>query len=55
MKVALYGNTANTFFALARAIRRSSDIDVHLFVDSNADIFQRPESEDKALKRGYPH
>src|SRR6187401_2727346 len=54
MKVALYGNTCNTFFAVARAIRRTSDIDVHLFIDDNADRYQLPEVEDNTLRNGYP-
>jgi hypothetical protein len=36
MKVAFYGNTCNNFFAIARAIRRASDIDAHLFINDNA-------------------
>ena len=54
MKVALYGNTCNTFFALARAIRKASAIDVHLFIDDNADRYQLPEVEDRSLRDGYP-
>lgn len=54
MKVALYGNTANTFFALARAIRRLSDIDVHLFIDDNAEMCQRPDAEDASLREAMP-
>jgi len=54
MRVAFYGNTANNFFAVARAIRRASDIDAHLFIDSDAAWGQLPEREDPALARGYP-
>lgn len=54
MKVALYGNTCNTFFALARAIRRVSDVDVHVFIDDDADFHQQPEAEQKELRGAYP-
>jgi glycosyltransferase involved in cell wall biosynthesis len=54
MKVALYGNTCNNFFAVARALRAASEIDAHLFIDSDAGINQLPESEDPALRHRYP-
>lgn len=54
MRVAFYGNTANNFFAVARAVRRASDIDAHLFIDSNAAWGQLPEREDPELVHGYP-
>ena len=54
MRVAFYGNTANNFFAVARAIRRASDIDAHLFIDSDAAWGQLPEREDPELQHGYP-
>jgi glycosyltransferase involved in cell wall biosynthesis len=55
MRVALYGNTCNNFFAVGRALRQASDIDAHLFIDSNAEFNQLPESEDSGLRGGYPH
>ena len=54
MRIAFYGNTVNNFFAIARAIRRASTIDAHLFIDDNATPGQRPESEDPSLAGGYP-
>lgn len=54
MKLALYGNTCNNFFAVARALRRTSDIDVHLYIDHDADWNQLPESDVPALRDGYP-
>lgn len=54
MRVAFYGNTANNFFAVARAIRRASDIDAHLFIDDDAAWGQLPEREDPQLAAGYP-
>lgn len=54
MKIALYGNTCNNFFAVARALRGSSDIDVHLYIDDSAPSNQRPESDAPDLRSGYP-
>jgi glycosyltransferase involved in cell wall biosynthesis len=53
MKVALYGNTCNNFFAVARALRPAG-IDAHLFIDADANFQQLPEAEDPDLRRGYP-
>lgn len=54
MKIAFYGNTCNNFYAIARALRRHSKIDAHLFLDSDADALQLPESESPELKGNYP-
>ena len=54
MRVALYGNTCNNFFAVGRALRAASNIDAHLFIDSNAEFNQLPESENPELRDGYP-
>ena len=54
MKVALYGNTVNNFFAVARALRRTSGIDAHLYIDDGAGWAQLPENEDTSLRDGYP-
>jgi glycosyltransferase involved in cell wall biosynthesis len=53
VKVALYGNTCNNFLAVASALRPAG-IDAHLFIDSNAEFNQLPESEKPELRRGYP-
>lgn len=54
MRIAFYGNTCNNFYAIARAVRRTTDIDAHLFIDSDADWMQLPESEDPTLLEDYP-
>ena len=54
MRIAFYGNTCNNFFAIARAVRRASAIDAHLFIDSDADWMQFPESENPELRDNYP-
>ena len=54
MRIALYGNICNNFFAIARAVRSTSDIDAHLFIDEDADWTQLPESEAPELRAGYP-
>lgn len=53
LRIALYGNTVNNFFAVARALR-ATGMDAHLFIDSNAEFNQLPESEQPELRRGYP-
>ena len=53
LKVALYGNTCNNFFAVARALR-AAGIDAHLFVDEDAGFHQLPESEYPELLNNYP-
>jgi glycosyltransferase involved in cell wall biosynthesis len=53
VRIALYGNTCNNFFVVARALRQTG-IDAHLFIDSDADFHQLPESEDPALRVRYP-
>jgi glycosyltransferase involved in cell wall biosynthesis len=54
VKIALYGNTCNNFFAVARALRASSDIDAHLYIDHDAPWNQLPESDEPSLRAGYP-
>lgn len=54
MRVALYGNTCNNFYAVGSALRRTSSIDAHLFIDDNAEFNQLPESENPRLKDAYP-
>jgi len=54
MKIALYGNTCNNFFAVVRALRGSSDFDAHLYIDHDAASNQLPESDDPSLVDGYP-
>lgn len=54
MRVALYGNTCNNFYTLAKALRNELNIDVHLYLHDKVDIQNRPESDDPELKDNYP-
>jgi glycosyltransferase involved in cell wall biosynthesis len=54
VRVALYGNTCNNFFAVARALRGSERIDAHLYIDDDAPPNQLPESDEPSLRAGYP-
>lgn len=54
-RIAFYGNIANIFYTIAKALRSSSSIDVHLYLESDTELVQSPESEDPELKKGYPH
>jgi len=54
MKVALYGNTCNNFYTLAKAMRSVLRLDVHLYINSTADFQNLPESDDPELKDNYP-
>src|SRR4051812_1068176 len=54
MRIAFYGNYCNFYYQLAKALRTDSDLDIHLYIDSNADLQQRPESDEPALASGYP-
>ena len=54
MRVAFYGNICNTLFQVARALRATSDIDAHLYVDRVHDFQMQPESDDPGLKDNYP-
>lgn len=54
MRVALYGNVCNNYYTLAKALRTKLNIDAHLYLNHKADIQNRPESDDPALKNNYP-
>lgn len=54
-RIAFYGNIANIFYTIAKALRSKTEIDVHLYLGSNTDLIQSPESEDPELKAQYPH
>lgn len=54
MKIAFYGNIANNFYVIGKALRKYSDIDVHLYLGDNIDMVQSPESEDPSIKNNYP-
>ncbi len=54
MRIAFYGNICNNFYQIAKALRKQTDLDVHLFIDDRADAQQMPESDDPELSAGYP-
>jgi len=54
MRIAFYGNICNNFYQIAKALRKQTDLDVHLFIDDRADAQQMPESDDPQLSAGYP-
>src|SRR4051812_6208569 len=54
MKIAMYGNMCNNFYSIAKAIRKNSNLDVHLYLPDNADIQNLPESDDPQIKDNYP-
>jgi glycosyltransferase involved in cell wall biosynthesis len=53
-RIALYGNLCNNLYQIAKAVRERVGLDVHLFVDVDADSQQMPESDDPELRGGYP-
>ena len=55
MRVHLIGNVCNNHFAIARALR-DEGVDAHLFLSPWDQAYpqNRPESEDPALRGGYP-
>ena len=55
MKIALYGNVCNNMYAIAKALRKASDFDVHLYLPANADFSTLPENDDPELLNNYPH
>ncbi|HEY2720519.1 MAG TPA: glycosyltransferase [Chitinophagaceae bacterium] len=54
MKVALYGNVCNNFYALAKCLRKNGIADAHLYLNYTEDFQHRPESDDPELKDNYP-
>ena len=54
MRVAFFGNIANSQFRIARALQGHDDIEAHLCVDVNDVPAARPESDDPDLRSGYP-
>lgn len=54
MRVAFYGNIANNFYQIAKALRRHTDIDAVLYLKSDDQLTTLPESDDPALKGRYP-
>ena len=54
MRIAFYGNVCNNHYQIAKALRKYSDFDVHVYIDDNADPQQLPESDDPELLNDYP-
>ncbi|HYM95547.1 MAG TPA: glycosyltransferase [Chitinophagaceae bacterium] len=54
MKVALYGNVCNNFYAIAKCLRENNIADAHLYLNDKIDFQHRPESDDPKLKNNYP-
>lgn len=50
----MFGNTANTLYQIAKALRARSTFDIHLFVDDRHNPVMLPESDDPELRAGYP-
>ena len=55
MKIAFYGNICNNLYIVCKAFKKYSDIDAHLYLADDADIQNRPESEDPELESNYPY
>lgn len=54
MKVALYGNVCNNYYAIAKCLRENNIADAHLYLNDKVDMQHRPESDDPHLKNNYP-
>ena len=54
MKVALYGNVCNNFYALAKCLRNNNIAEAHLYLNDKVDMQNRPESDDPYLANNYP-
>lgn len=54
-RIGLYGNIANNFYVIAKALRKNANLDVHLYLESTTDLVQSPESEDPEIKGNYPN
>jgi len=54
VRVALYGNTHNNLYQMAKLLRDELDVDAHLFLPDRNRIQNRPESDDPELKDNYP-
>jgi glycosyltransferase involved in cell wall biosynthesis len=54
MRVALFGNVCNNFYALAKSLRNNQIADAHLYLHDKVDVQNRPESDDPHLAGNYP-
>ena len=54
ISVAFYGNTCNNHYQIAKALRKFSNINAHVFLDESHGFQMLPESDDSELKDNYP-
>jgi glycosyltransferase involved in cell wall biosynthesis len=54
MRIAFYGNVANNFYQIVKALRVQSQVDAHVYIDRRDPMSMRPESDLRALKNNYP-
>jgi glycosyltransferase involved in cell wall biosynthesis len=55
MRIAFYGNIANNFYQIVKALRAQYQIDAHLYIDAHGPTGMRPESDSPTLKNHYPN
>jgi len=55
MRIAFYGNVANNFYQIVKALRGRAQIDAHLYLEANQPLLiMQPESDTPSLKNNYP-
>lgn len=54
MRVALYGNVCNNMYNIAKALRKHSKIEPHLYLTPVGYMHSRPESDDPELNEKFP-
>lgn len=54
VRIAFFGNVANNFYQLAKALRRWPDMDAHLYLDAGDASQNSPENDDPELGKKYP-
>ena len=54
IRIAFFGNVANNWYQMAKAIRRFPDMDAHLFLDGADGSQNSPENDDPSLGGKYP-
>jgi glycosyltransferase involved in cell wall biosynthesis len=54
MRIGFFGNLANNFYQVAKALRKLSNYDAQLYLDAREYAINMPESDDPALKDNYP-
>lgn len=54
VRIAFYGNVANNFYQMARALRLEAAVDAHVFIHDGSHPVMLPESDDPSLLAHYP-